>query len=499
MVNLEQELQRRFGFASFRPGQKEVIEAVMEGSDTLGMLPTGSGKSVCYQLPVYLTGRPAVIVSPLLSLMQDQTEQLKVRGEKKVIALNSFLTYKQKRAALASLKEYRFIFLSPEMLMLDHVIESLSLLDIGLFVIDEAHCISQWGYDFRPDYLYLGRARRRLGNPLTLALTATATEQVRQDIKKTLLMTDAQEVVCSVDRPNIAFSVEYTRDYESKLNRLSELAGAMAGGTIVYFSSRKAAEQAAAFLRGQGINQCEVYHGGIEQEQRMLIQQQFIRGQVKVICATSAFGMGVNKEDVRTVIHFQLPVSMEAYIQEVGRAGRDGRQSAAILLYCEGDEGLPLHLLDQQLPSDSQIDGLNRLYGQGWTAEDLPPAELGFNETQWNLTARFLSFSGGDWNEGQVSALKQYCTLRREENLKKFNSLSGWIQADGCRRDRVLKYFDEPPLEIKPPFCCDNCGMDGQSLRERLVHSPVPADDRQGDWKTVLRSLLMKGSSIHEK
>lgn len=498
MVSLEQELQRHFGFTSFRPGQKEVIDAVISGKDTLGMLPTGSGKSVCYQMPVYMTGRPAVIVSPLLSLMQDQTEQLKVQGEKKVIALNSFLTFKQKREALASLKEYRFIFLSPEMLMLDHVIGALSVLDIGLFVIDEAHCISQWGYDFRPDYLYLGKARKRLGNPLTLALTATATEQVRRDIKKTLGMKDAQEIICSVDRPNIAFSVEYAPDYESKLNRLSELAGAMTGGTIVYFSSRKAAEQAAAFLRTQGINRSEVYHGGIEQEQRMLIQQQFIRGQVKVICATSAFGMGVNKEDVRTVIHFHLPVSMEAYIQEVGRAGRDGRQSAAVLLYCEGDEGLPLHLLDQQLPSDSQIDELMRLYGQGRSREDIK-AELGFNETQWNLMERFLNLNGGDWTADLVSALKQYCRSRRSENLKKFNALAGWIHGEDCRRERVLKYFDEGALEKKPLYCCDNCGMDSQSLKENLGLQRDYEDAEQGDWKTVLRSLLLKESSKYEK
>ncbi|MDO7488252.1 ATP-dependent DNA helicase RecQ [Peribacillus frigoritolerans] len=357
-MNIERVLKEKFGFDEFRPGQKEVVESLMTGRHTLAMLPTGSGKSLCYQLPAYLLNKTVLIVSPLLSLMQDQADQLKMSGEKSVLTLNSFLTLNQKRKAFDRLHSYRFIFLSPEMLSIDDVIKSLKSIEIGLFVIDEAHCISQWGYDFRPDYLNLGEVRRELNNPLTLALTATATDEVRRDIVVKLNIGQVKEMVSSVDRENIAIIVERMFSYDEKLARVLELVRKFTGSGIIYFSSKKVAESVAGFLQDNGIDSVNYYHGGMEQEQRMLIQQQFISGQLKIICATSAFGMGVNKSDVRYVIHFHIPSTMEAYLQEIGRAGRDRKQSVAVLLYSEGDEGLPLHLMEQQLPTDSQIDGV---------------------------------------------------------------------------------------------------------------------------------------------
>ena len=358
MMNMRTVLKEKFGFDEFRPGQKEVIESLMSGRHTLAMLPTGSGKSLCYQLPAYLLNKTVLIVSPLLSLMQDQADQLKMSGEKSVLTLNSFLTLNQKRKALDRLHSYRFIFLSPEMLSLESVIKSLKSIEIGLFVIDEAHCISQWGYDFRPDYLNLGEVRRELNNPLTLALTATATTEVRRDIVSKLEIGQAEEIVSSVDRENIAIIVERLISYDEKLSRVLELVRKFTGSGIIYFSSKKVAESVTGFLQENGIDSVNYYHGGMEQEQRMLIQQQFISGQLKIICATSAFGMGVNKSDVRYVIHFHMPSTMEAYLQEIGRAGRDRKQSVAVLLYSEGDEGLPLHLMEQQLPTDMQIEGV---------------------------------------------------------------------------------------------------------------------------------------------
>ena len=216
-MDLERMLVQHFGFTSFRSGQKEVISSLLAGQHTLAMLPTGTGKTLCYQMPTYILKKTTVIVSPLLSLMQDQSEQLKMGGEKSVVTFNSFLTTQQKKVALKQLSSFRFIFISPEMLALDYVVKEIKKLDIGLFVIDEAHCISQWGYDFRPDYLNLGAVRQQLGEPLTLALTATATKEVRHDIVEKLRINQMKQIVSSVDRQNIAFFVEKVSSFEEQV------------------------------------------------------------------------------------------------------------------------------------------------------------------------------------------------------------------------------------------------------------------------------------------
>jgi len=500
-MNLEETLQRHFGFSTFRPGQKEVITSLLEGNHTLGMLPTGTGKSLCYQLPAYLLNKHVIIVSPLLSLMEDQAEQLKVRGEKSVLALNSFLTPRQKQDALSQLNRYRFIFLSPEMLMLDQVITEVKKLDIGLFVIDEAHCISQWGYDFRPDYLHLGRVRELLNNPLTVALTATATEAVRTDIKAKLNLKDAKEVVSSVDRSNIAYMVENFTTYETKLNRLLELAKELKGSAIIYFSSKKTTENVTRYLQENGVKSIDFYHGGMEQEQRKLIQQQFLTGQLRIICATSAFGMGVNKEEVRAVVHFHLPVSMESYVQEVGRAGRDGKQSMAILLYCEGDEGLPLHLLDTQIPEDTQIEGVCNFVekeGEIPRSSDILRQQYFLSEGQWNFIQHYLREHQGVMEMPvMIEQLKQYSKNRRQHNTNRFAGLFNWLKTNQCRRTVILQYFEENLLKPNS-ICCDQCGVNVEDIMEDL-------DDNQPDqlppfeWKQELTAMLVKDIGTYEK
>ncbi|CAH0345579.1 ATP-dependent DNA helicase RecQ [Bacillus sp. CECT 9360] len=501
-MNLERHLQQYFGYRIFRPGQKEIISSLLDGKNTLGMLATGTGKSLCYQLPAYLLEKPVLVVSPLLSLMQDQAEQLKRKGEKSVLTLNSFLTPRQKREGIENIQRYRFIYLSPEMLAAHDVLKALKKLEIGLFVIDEAHCISQWGYDFRPDYLSLGKARRELSNPLTLALTASATEEVRNDIIEKLYLEKVHKVVSSVDRENITLTVETCFSYEEKMQRLLHITREINGPGIVYFSSKKAAETTALYLKQNGIANVEYYHGGMEQEQRMLIQQQFINGQLRVICSTSAFGMGVNKENVRFVVHFHLPSSMEAYVQETGRAGRDGKQSAAILLYCDGDEGLPLYLMEQELPTEPQIEGV---FSYLDVTRKIPAAiqetimqQFSLSDIQWRFMLHFIT-TKPRVNESELKeTMKRYVFKRKEYKTAKIRAFFHWLTAVKCRREGVLNYFQEEK-NTQNERCCDRCGLAKDFLQILSESEAAVAKKPYVDWQQDLAKLLLKAADNHEK
>ncbi|MBD3110359.1 RecQ family ATP-dependent DNA helicase [Bacillus sp. AGMB 02131] len=463
-MTLEEALYRYFGYQSFRHGQKETIKAVLDGKDTLAMLATGTGKSICYQLPTYLRKKPTVIVSPLVSLMQDQVEQLKVNGEKRVIALNSFLSVQEKSDVLKALNQYMFIFMSPEMLVLPHVLRELERLDIGLFVVDEAHCISQWGFDFRPDYMHLGEVRKQLNNPVTLALTATATEEVRADIKRFLLLEKCYEIITTVDRSNIGLFIEKHESYADKEARLIDLVKKLQKPGIIYFSSKRTAEHIQAVMRENGIEGTAVYHAGLDVEQRVLIQQQFLRNQLQVICATSAFGMGINKENVRFVIHFHLPSSMESYLQEIGRAGRDGKQSAAILLYSHGDEELPQFLLNSEYLHEDQIESLTEILAQSKTEADEMfmkrmiadgAREIGITETQEKLFRHFMQQKEWSLDRRKALFIKHQQESARKKQIK-WQSFYHWVFQKECYRDGIRRYFSETPGK-HPALCCSNC------------------------------------------
>ncbi|MEH6942293.1 RecQ family ATP-dependent DNA helicase [Bacillus sp. JJ722] len=500
-MNLEQELYQHFGYHSFRDGQKEVIQSLLEGNDTLAMLATGTGKSICYQLASKIIGKPAVIVSPLISLMQDQVEQLKLNGEKRVVALNSFLTQDEKYEALRNINRYQFIFLSPEMLMMPNVLSALSNLQIGLFVIDEAHCISQWGFDFRPDYLNLGSIRRKLHNPLTLALTATATEQVRQDIKYFLEIENCTEIVTSVNRDNIGLFVERLNSYDEKEKRLVELVKSLKKPGIIYFLSKKAAEAASDLLRNSGVERVGVYHAGMDQEQRVLIQQQFLQNQLQVICATSAFGMGINKENVRFIIHFHLPPNMEAYLQEIGRAGRDGLSSAAILLYCDGDESLPLFLLENELPNEIQIDELFHTLAphKDLNNTSVPisqvMANIGFTETQERLIWHYMQ-QAGSLTDIQAG-LKEHIRNTTERKLMKWQIFFKWMLQKNCYRKGILKYFEEVD-DVEQSPCCSNCGDQIESYYSNDSEE-MSLTLEYMNWKEELSAFLLPKRAMKDE
>ncbi|MEW8972227.1 MAG: ATP-dependent DNA helicase RecQ [Mesobacillus sp.] len=494
-MELKRYLKKYFGFEAFRSGQEETIQSVLENKHTITMLPTGTGKSLCYQLPGYLLDGHVLVISPLLSLMQDQVDQMMAMGEKRVIALNSFLSPQQKAKALEELERYRFIFISPEMLGIDSVLNRIKKLSVSLFVVDEAHCISQWGYDFRPDYLKLGEFREKLGRPLTLALTATASAEVRKDIAEKLHLGVWNEVVYSVDRPAISLAVEFASTFQEKLDRTVELVKYLKGPGIIYFSSKKVAEQTAVHLRENGIMKAMAYHGGLDPESRILIQQQFINGQLDVVCATSAFGMGINKEDVRYVIHFHMPLQIESYLQEIGRAARDGRDSIAILIYTPGDEQLAYQLAEGEMPDQYQIDRLfaflieNQIHYQDLAgrAEELSMI-CGFTEIQWRIVEDYLSnIESMDYKRDKVSLVQLIENRLFVKNMK-IKKMLEWIQTKQCKRTFILGLFGEE-IQERPRNCCSNCGIEINHFED--TEQSASQCEAELDWKQELASILL--------
>ncbi|WP_079509592.1 RecQ family ATP-dependent DNA helicase [Mesobacillus jeotgali] len=499
-MELKSYLATYFNFTDFRPGQRETIESVLGKKHTISMLPTGTGKSLCYQLPGYLMEGPILVVSPLLSLMQDQVDQMMAMGEKRVIALNSFLSPQQKAQALDNLEKYKYIFISPEMLGIDSVLGRLQKLSVSLYVVDEAHCISQWGYDFRPDYLKLGEYREKLGHPVTLALTATASKEVRRDIAEKLCLEEWNEVVYSVDRPAISLAVEHVSTFQEKVDRTFELVKILKGPGIIYFSSKKVAEQTAGHLREKGIKNVMAYHGGLDSESRILIQQQFINGQLDVVCATSAFGMGINKDNVRYVIHFHMPMQIESYLQEIGRAARDGLDSIAILLYTPGDEQLAHQLAEGEMPDQYQIE---RLFGilndnqvsyhdLGKRAEEFSML-CGFTDIQWRIVEEYLSNQTEIDYKADKQSLIQLVENRLLVKKKKIRSMLEWIHTRECKRAVILKQFNEE-LAQRPENCCSICGINMEQYKET---KPFPQHEKNiMDWKRDLASILLIGERI---
>ncbi|HZZ64869.1 MAG TPA: DNA helicase RecQ [Candidatus Baltobacteraceae bacterium] len=395
-------LKRNFGYESFRPLQREIVQAILEGRDTLALLPTGAGKSLCFQLPAIIQPGLTLVISPLIALMKDQVDGLVANGVAATF-LNSSIDAQTARTRIEALDhgEYRLLYVAPERVVLAEFATALERWNLARIAIDEAHCVSEWGHDFRPEYRRISLLRRRFPDVPVAALTATATQRVREDIERFLQLRDPLRFVGSFNRPNLRYNVYEKRDAAKQLVTWCTERSHESG--IVYAQSRKTVEDLADRLCRAGISALP-YHAGLTPHQRESCQDRFIRDEVRVVCATIAFGMGIDKPSVRYVAHYDIPKNLEGYYQETGRAGRDGLPSECALFFGGGDAAKQRHFI-RQIPLQAEREHAERL-------------------------------------------LRKMCEF---------------AATPGCRRRAVLEYFGE---ELAPERCgnCDNCITPPQAI-----------------------------------
>ena len=354
-INLESYLPR-FRLNSFRQGQEDVISTVLSGRDCLCVMPTGGGKSLCYQLPALALDGLTLVVSPLIALMKDQVDQLRELGLP-VTYINSTLSLSEQNQRLEQIAagEYRLVYVVPERFRSPRFIEAVTQRGVKLLAVDEAHCVSEWGHDFRPDYARLGRFRRQLGHPPTIALTATATDAVRRDIVEQLDLIDPQTFITGFARDNLFYEVERPASDRDKADALLHFLHATPGSGIVYASTRKRTEEVAEIIKSSTTRRVDTYHAGMAPDMRRHAQESFMSGETEIVAATTAFGMGIDKADVRFVVHYNLPGTLEAYYQEAGRAGRDGKPSRCLFLYTASDRFIQEYFIDSAYPGRENV------------------------------------------------------------------------------------------------------------------------------------------------
>lgn len=446
------ELTRLFGHERFAGRQEEVISQVMSGVDTLAVMPTGAGKSLCYQLPAMLLPGVTLVISPLIALMKDQFDSLPGEVYEQTTFINSSLGLDETMQRMGEILagRYKLVYCAPERLRQQVFVDALKKARISMLVVDEAHCVSMWGHDFRPDYLFIGKCLPEMGHPILLALTATATPAIREEIG-TQLGREFSQVVASVFRQNLYYEVEELADKEAKMRRLIEICKSERGSGVVYARSRETCEQMAAILRRAGV-QAAHYHAGMPPEERTRTQEMFMLDKVRVIVATIAFGMGIDKSNVRLIVHFSPPGSLESYVQESGRAGRDGRPSRCVLFITQGDKSNLSRWRRQEMLG---VEDLRTAYRE--LARQIPEGKAAFTNldalgqgngsgkakldgTQARVSVSMLERAGlirrhSDAPKASLVHMTQTGAETEDSEFRRFVQVAGLVVGENLRRD----------------------------------------------------------------
>ena len=479
----------QFGIDSWREGQFEAVQAAAEGRDVLAVMPTGHGKSAIYQIPGAALEGVTVVVSPLIALQHDQVEAINESlGDDRAAALNSTLGARAERAVWEALDGGRtqFVFLAPEQLAREQTIERLKRVRLALFVVDEAHCISSWGHDFRPDYLLLGDALQRLGRPPVIALTATATPHTRAEIEERLGLRDPLVMVQSFDRPNIELCVIRHESEDGKRRAVLDEIPELQGPGLLYVSTRRATEEYAAELSERGLR-AEAYHSGRKARERESVHERFLANELDVVVATTAFGMGIDKPDVHFVIHADIPDSLDSYYQEIGRSGRDGEPALAVLHYRSEDLGLQRFFAARAFDEDDVEAVYNAVRSDGPLRSTALRARTGLTPRAQSRALNLLEHSGcvlstregyratrGMSSEQAIERAREEDETRRRIDESRVEMTRGYAETDGCRRQWLLNYFGEDA----PAWCgnCDRCEEEGSAEEAEQREAATPED-----------------------